>query len=194
MLDWLKLNVQLQLYQAWVCPKDGKPQKMNCRVKVLQFVVEAEKSLRRVLNHPVMRHTISDIEHLDLHTQYADCLSTIASQQRFALYHQAPTTAGKQMMTLTYWNNHYGSTLCNNQAAVSTVLHLYNALMQKGLLEEIPLFEKLCMLLNDIVFSGHRNAPHYGTALKRSLGGKLARSKKVRGQVSALLLLSRTRS
>lgn len=53
------------------------------------------------------------------------------------------------------------------------VLHAYNLLRLKGFLKKpIPILEKLCEMLHDAVFLGHRPTTNFHSALYRFQGGK----------------------
>jgi hypothetical protein len=182
----IALMIQMRLYQAWIAPSmtTSTIQASNCRLKLLQHVQESERSLRILLNHPILSICPCCKDCLHPNYVYADCLSKVTKTKLFNLYHQAPMTAGSQILHIAICNNVYGNKLCNNKGLVGAVLHLYNALLQTGNIKEIPVFEKLSEILTATVFLGNRAAPNYWTCFKRFFGGKTAKIKTRKGQVS----------
>lgn len=103
-------------------------------------------------------------------------MESLAATPRWDLYSQAPLVNGLAMLENTFTMMHLGVNMWNDDGMAGFVLHAYNLVMQRNVLERpIPILERLCTMLHNAVFMGHRPTSNFRSALFRFLGGKIER-------------------
>ena len=175
------LQLLIESYKSFLFGNGATPTKVNCRLQALKFAGEVKKSIMRVLRMrpPRKRETCtckSCTEQLlrqGLEFLEQD-LSSFTGERRFDLYYQAPWVAGSQMLEILSQATDYGLLLCNRFQYVGAVLHLYNCLRQVGAIKKDEiLLEKLCNLLEKVVFKGPKPDHNFYSRFIVFLGGKI---------------------
>ncbi|KAL6720015.1 hypothetical protein ACLMJK_001936 [Lecanora helva] len=143
-----------------------------CRLRALQFAQEVAKSIGPVLADDSMPcrccQTLAfHLEHFQLNVQ------TFVKERVFDLYFQNPWVCGSHMLEILEISFYYGLRLFSYRHFVGSVLHVYNVLRKLMDFEEIPLLERLCDLLGEIMFPGGRPDRNFKACCMRYMGGRL---------------------
>lgn len=157
---------------------DGAIRGTNCRTLALRFAQEVNGSLHAILSNEDCTgcqcpNCGGSVIYNNLLLLKID-LNNYVGQKRFDLYYQTPWVAGQHMQESLSLATDYGLRLCERQNYLTAVLHLYNMLIQLGILQDkIPLLESLCSSLRRSIFFGSLPSGNYHTNFMRSIGGRL---------------------
>ena len=175
------LHILVESYKSFM--QAERPISMpNGRVQMLRFAQDVKSSLSRArILRPFMvgmtcdcsdcRENASSVALIKLETGLAD----LTKERRFDLYYQAPWVAGHQMGEILSRATGLGIQLCNRNQYLGTVLHLYNMLRQYDAIdEEAILLEKLCVVVEQGVFSGSRPDCNFFAKYAAFMGGRLS--------------------
>lgn len=176
------LQLLVESYKSFLFINNSTlPNKTNCRLQALKFAGEVKKSVTRVLRmrppqkSEACKCTSCTEQKLRQGVEFlAQDLASFTSERRFDLCYQAPWVAGSQMLEILSQATDYGLLLCNRMQYVGTALHLYNCMRHIGTVDkESILLEKLCTLLERVIFKGKRPDHNFYSRYAVFLGGKI---------------------
>lgn len=182
----------LSSYKAHLWP-GGKLNKENCRISVLKFAGDVQKSIRTAVNSRICACGLCNTGILEYEKRWLQTteskLGNYLSEKRFDLYHQSPWTAGCHMIEILTLAIFEGSNLCFMTGDVCALLHLYNALRNlKRPIQPLKLLDQLCQVFLDELFNGALPTGTFTSQYRRALGGTMSRDYETKQGSSRLAL------
>ncbi|KAG5744636.1 hypothetical protein H9Q72_011899 [Fusarium xylarioides] len=169
------MEMLLSSYKAYTWP-DAVLNRQNCRILVLQLVLEVQKSFSDTIRCIQKRPESKSIFNLPYLQNVIDGMEGYAKEIRFDLYHQAPWTAGCHMVEILTVAMFEGLHLCCNTGYLCALLHLYNTLRRiDSNFRRIKLLEQLCEIFLDKLFFGAFPTENFSSCFRRAMGSQLDR-------------------
>jgi hypothetical protein len=167
------MEMLLASYKGYTWP-DGVLNRQNCRILVLQFALEVQKSFSETIRCIQRRRESASAFNLSDLQSVLDGLEGYTRENRFDLYSQAPWTAGCHIVEILSVAMFEGLHLCCDTGYLCALLHLYNALRKiDSNFRQIKLLDQLCEIFLDKLFLGVFPTENFSSHFRRAMGGPL---------------------
>jgi len=161
------LSLFLESSRAFLWSHNNLPRR-NCRAECLNFAKQVKEinDVELPEDAPFSHKLAKAQEKLYLEDFLSD-------DQQSMLIYQAPWSAGDQICEVLHRATNTGLWLCRSEGCVQIVLHAYNALLQLGFMDPIPILDDLCQVFLREIFLGALPTSNFTSCFARCVGSSL---------------------